>query len=234
MSRKAPRYDIHPENPSFGPWMLLFPFVLQKMCETSSVRPQCITTSPSNGTASSSVCTSGKTIRNTSATSSSPSSCRYAVFLYSCCLRRCGVSRVALHRLVFWLSGVVFYCSGAAAGACTAGICSEGQREEWRHFCHGLQWHHVHYQAPHAHTFCGRKPCLCKSLLSPGTSSRNVSDWLKRSAQAGWGWYIAVLEFHLGFRYTYKPTWWKIIIKGRAQQNLLFTCYIVTGAGVIF
>lgn len=78
-----------------------FPFVLQKMCATSSVRPQCITTSPSNGTASSSVCTSGKTIRNTSATSSSPSSCRYAVLLYSCSLRRRGVSRAALYRLCF-------------------------------------------------------------------------------------------------------------------------------------
>lgn len=74
------------------------------MCVTSSARPRCITTSPSNGTASSSVCTLGKTIRNTSATSSSPSSCRYAAFSSSCTLCRCGVSRVALYRPVFSLS----------------------------------------------------------------------------------------------------------------------------------
>lgn len=74
------------------------------MCVTSSARPQCITTSPSNGTASSSVCTLGKIIRNTSATSSSPSSCRYAALFSSCPLRRCGVSRVALYRPVFLLS----------------------------------------------------------------------------------------------------------------------------------
>lgn len=73
-------------------FLLLFSFVLQKMCVTSSARPQCITTSPSNGTASSSVCTLGKTIRNTSATSSSPSSCRYAAFSSSCTLCRGGGS----------------------------------------------------------------------------------------------------------------------------------------------
>lgn len=79
------------------------------MCVTSSARPQCITTSPSNGTASLFVCTLGKTIRNTSATSSLPSSCRYAVFLYSRALRPtpCGVSRVALYWPVFSLSHVV-------------------------------------------------------------------------------------------------------------------------------
>lgn len=53
-------------------------FVLQRMCGTSSARPQCTTTFPLTGTVSSSVCTLGMTIRNTSATWSSPSSCRYA------------------------------------------------------------------------------------------------------------------------------------------------------------
>lgn len=74
------------------------------MCVTSSARPQCITTSPSNGTASSSVCTLGKTIRNTSATSSSLSSCRYAAVFSSCTLCRSGGSHVVLYRPVFSLS----------------------------------------------------------------------------------------------------------------------------------
>lgn len=39
----------------------------------------------------------------------------------------------------FGLCGVVCYCSGAAAGTRTAGLRSEGQGEERRHFRHGLQ-----------------------------------------------------------------------------------------------
>ena len=59
----------------------LFVFVLQRMCGTSSARPQCTTTFPSTGTANSSVCTLGTTARRTSATSSSPSSCRYVGYI---------------------------------------------------------------------------------------------------------------------------------------------------------
>lgn len=51
---------------------------------------------------------------------------------------------------------------GAAAGARETGVRSERQGQEWRCFCPGLQWHHVHHQTPHAHSFCGGKPCVCK------------------------------------------------------------------------
>lgn len=51
--------------------------MLQKMCRTSSARPQCTTIFLSTGTVSSSVCTLDTTARNTSTTSSSPNSCRY-------------------------------------------------------------------------------------------------------------------------------------------------------------
>lgn len=51
--------------------------LFQRMCATSSARPQCITTFPSTGTVSSSDCTSAMKETRTSATQSSPSSCRY-------------------------------------------------------------------------------------------------------------------------------------------------------------
>lgn len=51
---------------------------------------------------------------------------------------------------------------GAAAGARKTGVRAEGQGQEWHHFILGFQWHHVHHQTPHAHAFCGGKPCVCK------------------------------------------------------------------------
>ncbi len=135
-------------------------FVLQRMCGTSSARPQCTTTFPSTGTVSSSVCTSGTTARNTSATSSSPSSCRCAeVTLTLICFFALSFTWLYLHS-ASWCH--VFL--GAAVGACTPGVCPEGQREEWRHLRHGLQWHYGHHQTPHAHTFCGGEPCLSECL----------------------------------------------------------------------
>lgn len=53
---------------------------------------------------------------------------------------------------------------GAAVGARKAGIRPEGQREEWRHLSHGLQWHYGHHQAPHAYTLCGGEPCLSECV----------------------------------------------------------------------
>ena len=49
---------------------------------------------------------------------------------------------------------------GAAAGACAAGVCTEGQGQERHHLGHGLQRHHGHHQAPHAHTLRGGEPGL--------------------------------------------------------------------------
>lgn len=163
--------------------------VLQRMCATSSARPQCTTTFPSTGTASSSVCTLGTTARNTSATSSSPSSCRcadythshWSVFLISLFFHSISPS-LSLTVLCIYTQpcGVMFL--GAAVGACTSGIRPEGQREEWRHHCHGLQWHYGHHQTPHAHTFCGGEPRLCECLCvheELRTLRISRSDWLE-------------------------------------------------------
>lgn len=64
--------------------LLLFTHVwlLQRMYVTSSDRPQFITTFPSTGTVSSSGSTSATKETSTSATQSSPSFCRYAVYLW--------------------------------------------------------------------------------------------------------------------------------------------------------
>lgn len=160
--------------------LIIDSFVLQRMCGTSSARPQCTTTFPSTGTASSSVCTSGTTARKTSATSSSPSSCRCALWTQFRVLSLKFYCKLYLHSTC----GVVFL--GAAVGACTPGIRPEGQREEWRHHCHGLQRHYGHHQTPHAHTFCGGEPCVCECLcvcdeltdrLIFHCGHREYSDW---------------------------------------------------------
>lgn len=122
---------------------IIFVFVPQRMCATSSARPQCTTTFPSTGTVSSSDCTLGTTARRTSATSSSPSSCRYVGYIQTP-TDQCQVFHFAFEATIFTLgilvSSVFFsFFLGAAAGACTPGIRPKGQRQEWRHLLHGLQ-----------------------------------------------------------------------------------------------
>lgn len=122
---------------------IIFVFVPQRMCATSSARPQCTTTFPSTGTVSSSGCTLGTTARRTSATSSSPSSCRYVGYIQTP-TDQCQVFHFAFEATIFTLSILVssvffFFFLGAAAGACTPGIRPKGQRQEWRHLLHGLQ-----------------------------------------------------------------------------------------------
>lgn len=72
------------------------------------------------------------------------------------------------HKVLLWLYlHSALWCHvilGAAVGACTAGVCSEGQREEWRHLRHGLQWYYGHHQTPHAYTLCGGEPCLSECV----------------------------------------------------------------------
>lgn len=70
--------------------------------------------------------------------------------------------------------------SGAAVGACTPSICPKGQREKWRHLCPGLQWHYVHHQTPHAHSFCGREPCLSECFCVHGEPSDSVTQGWSR------------------------------------------------------
>lgn len=131
------------------------------MCRTSSAKPQCTTTFPLTGTVSSSVCTLGMTIRNTSATSSSPSSCRYAGYTRM----HIGLEFFSLSLLVLCTLRLVVSCFlGAAAGTCTPGICPKRQREEWCHLCHGLQWYYGYHQTPYADTLCGGEPCLSECL----------------------------------------------------------------------
>lgn len=63
---------------------------------------------------------------------------------------------------------------GAAAGACTPGIRPKGQRQEWRHLLHGLQWHYGHHQTPHAHTVCGGEPCLSECVCVRGALTDRI------------------------------------------------------------
>lgn len=63
---------------------------------------------------------------------------------------------------------------GAAAGACTPGIRPKGQRQEWRHLLHGLQWHYGHHQTPHAHTVCGGEPCLSECVCVRGALTHRI------------------------------------------------------------
>lgn len=116
--------------------------VLQTMCRTSSARPQCTITFPSIGTVSSSVFTLAMTARNASATSSSPSSCRYDDYSHT---DQSALLLLLFFHFEFYLRyiytqpcGVVLFL-GAAVGACTPGVCTEGQREKWCHLRHGFQ-----------------------------------------------------------------------------------------------
>lgn len=150
----------------------------QRMCATSSARPQCTTTFPSTGTVSSSGCTLGTTARRTSATSSSPSSCRYVGYIQTP-TDQCQVFHFAFEATIFTLgilvSSVFFsFFLGAAAGACTPGIRPKGQRQEWRHLLHGLQWHYGHHQTPHAHTVCGGEPCLSECVCVRGALTDRI------------------------------------------------------------
>lgn len=150
----------------------------QRMCATSSARPQCTTTFPSTGTVSSSGCTLGTTARRTSATSSSPSSCRYVGYIQTP-TDQCQVFHFAFEATIFTLSILVssvffFFFLGAAAGACTPGIRPKGQRQEWRHLLHGLQWHYGHHQTPHAHTVCGGEPCLSECFCVRGALTDRI------------------------------------------------------------
>lgn len=82
--------------------------------------------------------------------------------------------RLYLHS-AFWCQ--VFFFSfflGAAAGACTPGIRPKGQRQEWRHLLHGLQWHYGHHQTPHAHTVCGGEPCLSECVCVRGALTHRI------------------------------------------------------------
>lgn len=76
------------------------------MCATSSARPQCTTTFPSTGTVSSSGCTLGTTARRTSATSSSPSSCRYVGYIQTP-TDQCQVFHFAFEATIFTLGILV-------------------------------------------------------------------------------------------------------------------------------
>lgn len=150
------------------------------MCGTSSARPQCTTTFPSTGTVSSSVCTLGTMARRTSATSSSPSSCRYVGYIQTP-TDQCQVFHFAFEATIFTLLHILvscvsffFFFLGAAAGACTPGIRPKGQRQEWRHLLHGLQWHYGHHQTPHAHTVCGGEPCLSECVCVRGELTERI------------------------------------------------------------
>lgn len=72
-------------------------------------------------------------------------------------------SATLLKRVVEWPSHICTYlfpAVGAAVGACPAGLCCEGQGEEWDDFSLRLQWHHVHHPPSHAYPICWGKPCL--------------------------------------------------------------------------
>lgn len=107
--------------------------------------------------------------------------------------------------------GVMFCFLGAAAGTCTPGVCPEGQREEWCHLCHGLQWYYGHHQTPHAHTLCGGEPRLGECLrvheeLADSdflNLSQNIQFWLTG------GWVLFSDDHSSGSSNATSPTFWK-------------------------
>ncbi len=157
------------------------------MCGTSLARPRCTTTFPSTGTVSSSACTLDTTTRNSSATSNSPSSYRYATYTHTHTLisHKCLLSFFMLSFTWLYIHSTLGCHVGAAVGACTPGICPEGQREKWRHLCHGLQWHYGHHQTPHAHTLCRGEPrlgeCVHARWELTVCNLYNLSLWQQRT-----------------------------------------------------
>lgn len=87
--------------------------------------------------------------------------------------------------------------AGAAAGARSPGIRTERQEEKWHHHCLGLQWHHVHHQAPHADSFRRRKLGFSESYYTRVTLFK-----IKNPAILTW----ADCLFRL--QEAAPPTWW--------------------------